>query len=369
MKVLCDRTELAASVGELLAIVPGTQTTKAILQCFHLKAGADGGLLIEATDLEIGARVWIERVQVLEAGEAAVPAGRFSPLLREIADKDVTLEALPGGAGAVLLASGCEFRLLGQDPSEFPEIPEFRLERSFSLSREALADSVRRVGIAASREIARYQFTGVHFEVEGDKLTLTATDGRRLTNEVLGIDNAGKTRASAIVPNRAVDLLARVLGQASATARIAIQDPDFQVSFGRGDLTAKLLQGAYPDCRSVLQVKVASRVTANRQALLAAARSAALMTTRETASVGFRFEADKVCLSTQVTDVGESRIEVPIVLEGAPMELRFNPVYFIDALRCLDDEEVQIELAAPEKPVVVRSAQTYRHLVMPLVTD
>lgn len=368
MKVLCDRNELAASVGDLLAIVPGTQTTKAILQCFHLKADADQSFVIEATDLEIAARVWIERVQVLEPGQATVPAGRFSPLLREIADKDVTLEALPGGAGVTLVASGCEFRLLGQDPTEFPEIPEFRGERAFIVSREALADSVRRVGIAASREISRFQLTGVHFEVEGDKLTLTATDGRRLTNEVLGIDNSGNVRASAIVPNRAVDLLARVLGQAYATIRIAIEDPDFQVSFGRGDLTAKLLQGAYPDCRSVLQVDAATHVTANRQALLAAARSAALMTTRETASVGFRFEPEKVCLSTQVTDVGESRIEVPIVFEGVPMELRFNPVYFIDALRCLDDEEVRIDLAATDKPAVVRSAQTYRHLVMPIVT-
>ncbi len=368
MRIRCDRNELSVCVGDLLAIVPGTQTTKVVLQCFHLKAGQDGSLLIEANDLEVSARVRIERVEVAEPGEVAVPASRFSPLLREIPDAEVTIQGLPGGCGAVLEASACEFKLLGPDPSEFPESPSFREARAVTVSRDDLADALRRVVVAAAREISRFQLTGVYFEIAADSLTLTATDGRRLTNEVLGIENPQKVAVSGIVPNRAADLLIRVLGQAQPVVRLAIEDPDFQVNFGPGELTAKLLQGAYPDWRSVLDQKVQTKVTANRQALLAATRSAALMTTRETATVLYSFGEDKLRLSTQVSDIGESRIEVPVTIEGKPMELRFNPVYLIDALRCLDDEEVAIELAASNKPAVVRSGQTYRHLVMPLVT-
>lgn len=368
MNICCDRAELSTSVGDLLAIVPGTQTTKVILQCFHVKAEGDNLLVIEANDLEVSARVRIERVKVSEAGEAAIPASRFSPLLREIPDAEVTLQSLPGGCGAVLKASTCEFKLLGPDPAEFPESIRFRDGSAVIVSRDSLGDALRRVVIAASREISRFQLTGVHFEIQDQKLTLTATDGKRLTNEVLSIENPNRVAVKGIVPNRAVDLLIRVLGQAQPTVKVAIEDPDFQVSFGRGDLTAKLLQGAYPDCRSVLEQPVQTTVTADRQALLAATRSAALMTTRETATVLYSFGSDKLRLSTQVSEIGESRIEVPIVLKGSPLDLRFNPVYLIDALRCLDDEEVTIELAAHNKPAVIRSGETYRHLVMPLVT-
>ena len=108
---------------------------------------------------------------------------------------------------------------------------------------------------------------------------------------------------------------------------------------------------------------------AKRADFLAAARSAALMTDKQTASVKFRFEEGKAILSTQAREIGESKIEIPISLEGEALEVRYNPAYFIDALRCLNEEEVRIEFFNAEKPGALRGGQHYRHLVMPLVTD
>jgi len=368
MKVRCDRNELAQCLSDVLGIVPATQAQvlKPIFRDFHLRT-EETFLFVEATDLDVGARIRLDRVEVLAQGEVALPAVRFSSLVKEIPDNSVTLEALKDGRGAVVNASGYEFKLLGEDPGEFPEAPTFQNETACSVSREKLIEALRRVAIASCREASRFQLMGVYFEVEGDKLILTATDGKRLTNDQLRISNPQGIRATAIVPNRVIDVLLKVLADGEENVSMVVGDPNFQVSFGRGELTAKVIQGSFPDYRLALQQKISSRVTAKKSEFLAATRSAALMTDKETATVGYKFEAGKAFLTTKVSDIGESRIEVPVTLEGGPIEVRYNPMYLIDALRSVTEEEVRLEFSDSDKPSTVRGGQHYRHLVMPVV--
>jgi DNA polymerase-3 subunit beta len=368
MKVRCDRNELAESLSSVLGIVPATQAMKPIFQDFHVKT-EDGHLVVEATDLDIGARIRLERVEVEEDGEMALPAQRFYSIVREIPDKHVILEALEDGRGARVSTEGYDFKMLGEDPKDFPEVPEFSKEGSLQVAREKFVEMLRRVAVAASRDEARFQLTGVFFEVKGEKLILTATDGKRLTNDYMRIENPTGIESSAIVPNQVVDVLLKVLAQGDADISLVIGSPNVQVSFGRGELTAKVVQGSYPDYQVALPNEVHVRVTAKRADFLSAARSAALMTDKQTATVNFRFEEGKAVLNTQASEIGESKIEVPIVLEGEGLEVRYNPAYFIDALRCLTEEEVRIEFFNAEKPGALRGGQHYRHLVMPLVTD
>lgn len=366
MKIRCDRNELAQSLGDALGIVPAAQAPKPILMDFHLQT--DGpNVIVEATDLDLTAKVKLERVEILEPGEVAVPAARLASLVREMQDRMVSIDALPEGRGAVLHAESCEFRLLGEDPKEFPSAQAFAHDDAVSVSREKFLEMLRRVAIAASRDTSRFQLTGVFFEIAGEKLTMTATDGKRLTNDHMRIENPRGAKASAIVPNRATDVMLKLLTQGEPMISLLIQDPNIHISFGRGELTAKVIEGNFPDYQVALNQKVVSHVTAKRADLLSATRTAALMVDRQTLTVAFSIQADRIRLSTQASDIGESKIEVPATLEGEPIELRFNPAYFIDALRCLTEDEVRLEISDAEKPAMVRGGQHYRHLVMPLV--
>jgi DNA polymerase-3 subunit beta len=366
MKIRCDRVELGECLIDVLGIVPAGQTPKPILTDFHLKTDGEA-LILEATDLDVGARIRLERVEVEEGGEAAVPAARFTSLIREIPDKQVQLESLPGGCGVSVRTDNYSFKVLGEDPSEFPEGAPFPADAAFSVVRERFTESLRRVAVATSRDLARFQLTGVYFELDEDKLTLTATDGKRLTNDHVRVDNPKKKKSSAIVPNRAVDVLLKVLSSGDSSVSIALVDPDIHVSFARGDLMAKVIQGSYPDYQIALGQKVNARASIKRDELISATRTAALMTDKQTSTVLFQFDGSSLALSTTASNIGESRIQVPIALEGDPLTMRFNPAYFLDAVRCTTDEEVRIEFTDNEKPVVIRGGQHYRHLVMPLV--
>lgn len=366
LKTRCDRDELTEAFGAILGIVPSTQPLKPILLNFHLHS-QDGGLVVEATDLDVGARIRVERVEVLEEGRLALPAQRLASLLREVPQKEVFFDGLAEQHGALVGAESYEFRLLGSDPEEFPEIPTFDSAEALSLPRDKFLEVLRRVGIATSRDPARFQLTGVFVEVAKDRLTMTATDGKRLTNDHFRIENPGGVEASGILPNRAVDVLAKLLPQGESKFKFALGETDFFVGFGSGELTAKLIQGTYPDYQVAVSQKMEVRVTGKRTDFLAAARTAALMTDKETATVIFRFEQDKAFMTTQARDIGESKIEVPISMQGEPIEIRFNPTYFIDALRCVNEEEVRLEFVQSGKPGSVRGGQHYRHMLMPLV--
>lgn len=373
MRVRCDRSELVEKLAIMAGVVPSS-SPKPILLDFLLRT-AEGALLVEATDLEVAGQVRIDRVEVMEDGKLALPAARLLSILREIPDQSggVTLEPNPEINGATLRADGYEFKLFGHEPDEFPGIGEVKAERSVSFPREDFVHSLRRVAIAASRDPTRYQLGGVYFEIRDGKLTLTATDGKRLTNDYLKLDALKDQEVHAIVPNRAVDAILKMLSSPSAVGEdkftLAFTEIEVVVKTGSSQLNAKLIEGTYPNYRNALPSQTPVKASLKRGDLLSAAKSAQLMTDTQTSTVVFRFEEDSLNISSQAKDIGETRIRIKARVENGPLEIRFNPSYFIDALRSIEDEEVRIELVSSERPGVVRGGAHYRHMIMPLVVE
>jgi DNA polymerase-3 subunit beta len=374
MKVRCDRGEMLEKLGVLAGVVPSI-SPKPILYDFLLRT-SEGCLDVEATDLEMAGRVRVERVEVMEEGKLALPAAKLLSIVREIPDQAAGIFIERSGVehSAGLNAEGYAFKLLGNDPEEFPHIGEVEVGKFLEVSREDFVRSLRRVAIAASRDPTRYQLGGVFFEVGEGKLTLTATDGKRLTNDMVRVEGDLQEQVEAIVPNRAVDAIVKMLhspGTSSLEERffLGFTHTDLVVKTGSSQLHAKLIEGKYPNYRNALPASARVKVKVKRNELLSAARSAQLMTDEKTSTVIFRFGEGGLVIWSQAKDVGETRIEVKAEVEQGPLEIRFNPGYLIDALRAIDDEEVRIELQDSDRPGVLRGGSHYRHMVMPLVLE
>lgn len=366
MKIRCDRQELADRLQSVSGIILTTPTTKPILKNFLLRASGDS-LFIEATDLDMSARLRVDRVEVEREGKLALSASHLQGIVREIPSTMVSIESAGDGREAILRAEGYELRLLGDDPDEFPELKPFMSEGALQIHRERFMEMLRRVSIAASRDTSRYQLTGVFFEIDGDRLLMTATDGKRLTHDMIRLENRQGEAVSAIVPNRAIDVMIKVLATGEDTVDLSILETESQLSFGHGQLMSKHVEGTFPDYQTALPSEKKTKVLAKRADLLSAVRSASLVTDRETATIIFHFEGDVVRLESHASNVGESKIEVPVSMEGEPLEIRFNPVYFIDALRTVQEEEIRMEFCGSGSPGTIRSGVNYRHLLMPLI--
>ncbi len=374
MKIRCDRGEIVEKLSSISGIIP-TNSAKAILYDFLLRTKGEA-LLAEATDLEVCGIIEIERVEVLEQGSLTIPAAKLLSILREIPSSvaGVIFEHTAGESSAMLRADGFEFRLLGHEPSEFPISSELQAKLEIKISRDQFVQSLRTVAVASARDTSRHQLAGVCLEASIDRITLTATDGKRLANDSIRIDGPGPDRIEAIIPNRAVDAILKIL----ATGNLTGSDETFQLGFtetevivraGRNQLSARLIEGSYPKYQSAFPRETPIKVRVRRPELLAAARSAQLMADDQTFTVIFRFEEGQILIWSQSKNVGETKIQIKASVENGPLQIRFNPSYVIDALRCIDDEEVRMDFASGDRPGILRGGQNYRHLIMPLVVE
>jgi DNA polymerase III subunit beta len=374
MKIRCDRSELVEKLSVISGIVP-SNSPKPILQDFLLTTRG-GGLEVQANDLEVAGLIKIERVEVLEEGDLALPAAKLLNILRDIPQTVATIDfnPIPETRGTEVNGEGYEFKLHGHDAEEFPRISEIKASKQIGIVRETFVSCLKRVAVAASRDTTRYQLAGVFFELKGGKLTLTATDGKRLTNDHVKVEDKGKDKeeVDAIVPNRAVDVILKLLSSSANGGdekfSLGFTDTDVVVRTGLSQINARLIEGTYPNYRNALPQDCPIKAKMKRIDLLSAAKGAQIMTDDSTSTVVFRFEADNLKISSQAKE-GETKIQIKAEVEKGPLEIRFNPTYVIDALRCIDDEEVRIEFQSQDRPGVIRGGQHYRHMIMPLVIE
>lgn len=370
MKIRTDRADLVERLNTIQGIIP-SNTPKPILADLRFYTESDR-LVAEATDLELSGRVFIPKVEISEPGEMAIPCARLLSIVKEIPEDFVNLSTTGDDPYETLIESrGYEFKIMGHNPAEFPRTEELEGTQPITLSRTKLLDSLRRVAVAVSRDPTRYQLNGVFLEITDGKIQFTATDGKRLTHDFFKPTQNAGVEISAILPNQAVDVFLRVLSSQTTqdeTVRLNLSETHVSLSTEDTEISSTLIDGLFPDYRTILPGDARVKVQAKRSALLSAAKSAALTTDKQTSTVLFRIASDALVVESNSKDIGASKIEIPVECSGEGMEIRFNPVFLIDALRTFEEENVSLELTEAAKPTVVRSAQNYVHLVMPLVT-
>ncbi len=361
--------DLVDRLSAILGIV-SANSPKPILGDFLLSAEA-GNLTVEATDLEITGRIVVHKVEVARDGQLALPSVRLLAILKEISEDYVEIEALEDIPGAELNSSGFRFKILGHDPAEFPRAQTTEGAHSISLRRDRFHQSLRRVSVASSRDPTRFQLNGVFAEIVGGQIQFTATDGKRLTHDKFKLPEDAGIEVSAIIPNQAVDVLLKVLSSPLVNdEKILLEIAEKHISVKTEDaiVISTLIDGMYPNYHIVFPQGTKTRAKGKRSDLLTAARSASLTTDKQTSTVLFKISADGLLVESNAKNIGESHVHVPLELDGDPLDIRFNPVFFIEALRTFDEDDVLLEFTGSEKPVTLKGSQNYVHLVMPLVT-
>ncbi len=368
MKIRCDRVELADRLSSMLGIV-SSNSPKPILMDYLLTV-EDGHLVAEATDLKVTGRVHIYKVEIEEEGSLALPSSRLLSILKEIPEDFVEIHSIENPPGANILSRGFKFKILGHDPREFPRLEESPDAQAIEVDRQKFYESLKRVSVAASKDPTRYQLNGVYVELKDGTLVLTATDGKRLTHDRFKLSKGDGLELSFILPNQAIDVILKILSSMLVQdEQISLLVTETHISVKTKDafLCSTQIEGMYPNYKSIIPPEAKVRATGKRGDLLTAARSAALTTDKQTSTVLFKVTQDSLLVESNAKSIGESRIEIPVELTGEPVDFRFNPVFFIEALRTFDEDVVHLEITSPDKPILLKGSHSYLHLVMPLV--
>jgi len=371
MKALCNREGLLAAFGMVSGVVPA-RSPKPILQNVKLVADADEGSVLMGTDLEVGIRHRVIGMKVEQPGSAILPTARFGSILRTTTDEELAIET--DGDNLVVRGLHAEFQLPGEDPSLYPEVPDFAASAYHAVTAANLRKLIRRTMFATDVESTRYALGGVLVELTAESITMVGTDGRRLARMVAPAEtenNAPNPTGSPVIPVKALKLLERNLNDDDPPVHIAVQaGAAVLVRTDMAVIYSRLVEGRFPRYQDVFPSHVDVKVPLEAGPLRLAVEQASIVTSDESRGVDFQFGGGFLKLASQAADVGSSHVELPINYEGKPVEITFDPRYLIDALKTLDDNTaVTAELIDAKNAAVFKTDDRYTYVVMPLTRD
>jgi DNA polymerase-3 subunit beta len=361
MKFSVSKEKLLAGLQTVQNVV-STRTTLPILSNVLLQA-AEGQLRLTTTDLDVGVSGAVS-AQIEKPGATTLPARRLANIVRELPAAEIQVEIDSKNVASIRCGQSF-FKILGLPEEEFPPLPKFDDTRTFTISQQALRDALKKTSYAISTDETRYVLNGILFSFKENKLTLVATDGRRLALVDLEIEFPRSQEVEIIVPTKAVTELGRLLGD-EGDVRLSVGEN--QVAFQINDtlLASKLIEGNYPNYRQVIPAEAKERVTLERELFLNAVHRVSLLSSEKSNSVKLVFTKNNIEIAANTPDVGEARESLAVAYKGREFSIAFNPEFLQAPLRALTNDEVYLDMIDEMSPGVIKIQSPFLYVLMPM---
>jgi DNA polymerase III subunit beta len=371
MKFKINRDHFANGLAQVLNVV-GSKATMPILSNVLIEADKDH-LSLTTTNLDLGIRCRI-KAEVKETGSVTLPVKRLAGIVRELPNVDVAFDASPNHS-VKLSSGGSTFRIMGIGKEEFPPLAEFGDEKAYSLEQGELATMLRSVAYAQSTDETRYILNGVYFNFKDGKLSLVATDGRRLALIAKEMEVPAASAGAIILPAKTVGELTRLLALGTKVKinfndrRAAFQIATDKDSSGLVDhvyLYSKVVEGNYPNYQQVIPKETHQRIKLERELLLQCVHRAALVCSEKANSVKIKLTSNLLEITAQSPDFGEAHESMAIGYSGPDLQVAFNPAFIMDPLKALAKDEVFFEVKDEVSPGVFKTLESFVCVIMPV---
>ncbi len=351
------------------ATLTGGRTTRPVLSCVMIEVRSEL-VEISATDGESALRLGFGGVAVKKPGTVVLSADRLFGIIRELDDVEITLDS--DDRQCTIRGEGSEFKVYVTDPGDFPPAPTFEGEADLTIEGGELWRLVSLTIYAAARETSRYAMNGVLWEKSGKRLSLVATDGRRLARASSGLLESRSGDFQAIVPAKALSVFEKVFTRPRDEAdwRIDVKLLPNQMLFHSSGrvLSTVLVEGHFPQYQGVIPRDSDKRARLSREELHTAIRRAALLANEQSRAVRFSFKEGSLQLSAQSPEQGEARVEIPAAYDGSPLDIGFNPTFLADALRAMPGDDVFFEVKETQRPGLIcgEDKEQFFYVIMPV---
>ncbi len=374
MKVYVKQQQLAHCVSMVSRAV-SPRSTLPVLSNILVKTD-DGRLRLSATNLELGITCWIG-ARIESEGAITVPARTFTDLVSNLPSDQVEL-TLDNHTQTLNVRCGTSVTdIKGIDAEEFPPIPEPKIEEGIPLNVTNFKEMVQQVAFAASTDEARPVLTGVLLKLDGDHITMAATDGFRISIREDEIPNAVPTALEAIIPARALVELARILGSGHETLIMTFPPDRGQVIFHMDDLelASQLIEGSFPDYRAIVPQNFKTHTLLSTAGLLKACKQAEIIAREGTnvARLNIVPETDEASpgvleISAVSEQTGSSEVMVDASVDGIPLLVAFNVRFLREVLEVIKADNVWLETNAANTPGLLRPQgdDHFKHIIMPM---
>jgi len=361
MKFVINQKALTEGLSVATSVV-ASRTPKPILQCVKIEA-EDKLVRLSTTDQEIGIRYEISDVEVSQPGVAVINASKLAEIIREATEETVAIEL--EDTVCHIRESNSHFQVPSQPVDDFPPVAVMKGDPQLEIDGAALHRLIDHTLFAAAKETTRYAINGVLWERKGKELKMVATDGRRLALMLTELTETKGEDASAIVPTKAMMVLAKVLRD-DDTVSIRLESNQVLIKTAQATISSVLVEGYFPKYEDVIPSDGDKKIECDTHELLSAVRRAALLTNEDSKGIRVALGDNVMVLSSSAPDQGEARITMPVEYAGESMEIGFNPHFLVDALRMVENAQVCLELKADNRPGLLKADGEFEYVVMPV---
>ena len=363
MKLVCSKSNLLNGVNIVSKAVPN-KTTMSILECILIDATGSQIKLI-ANDMELGIETVIEG-EIIEKGQIALDAKILLDIVRKLPDNDVII-VTDNSYKTNITCEKAKFTIIGKSGEDFSYLPSIEKIDSIIISQFTLKEVVRQTIFSIADNDNNKLMTGELFEIDGDTLKVVSLDGHRISIRKIELKNSYPSR-KVVVPGKTLNEVSKILsGDADKDVFIFFTGKHIVFEFDKTTVVSRLIEGEYFKIDQMLSSDYETKVTINKKELLDCIDRATLLVK----------EGDKKPIIINITDgmmelkinstVGSMNEEIDIVKQGKDLMIGFNPKFMIDALKVIDDEEIDIYLVNPKAPCFIRDAkERYIYLILPV---
>ena len=367
MKFVCYKDKIIKALNSVVKGV-ASKTTMPILEGILIQTN-NNEIKLTTYDLELGIEYNTE-CTVLEQGSIVVNAMMFTEIIRKLPDSEINISINENN----LLTIECEgalYKLATMNPDEFPELPKIEVENSITLEQSALKNMIRKTIFAVSTEENRPIFTGSLFEIKNNKLNVVAIDGFRLALRTINIP-VPVNDFKAVIPAKTLNEVNKIFADSFDMVKIGVSKNQAIFEMENCKIVTRLLDGEFLNYEAVIPKNWQTRIRVERENLLNSFERISLISSSSIEKekkypVKVTIDIGKLTILC-TNQTGDAKEEVYIATEGQNLEVGFNPKYFLDSLKAIDEEEIFVEFGTNVSPCLIKSVDNndYVYMILPI---
>ena len=363
MKVVCSKQDLLNAVNIVSKAVPAN-TTMSLLECILMQAG-NGEIKLTANDMELGIETVIGGMIEI-AGMIAIDAKMLQESVRKLPDGDITIES-DDNDHVMITCGTLQFGINGKNGDEFTFLPKVERKDSIQISTFTLRDIIRQTIFSIGNNDTNKVMGGVDIIIKNDQLRVTTLDGHRVSIRKVQLKSI-YSEQEIIIPGKALNEISKIIpGFADEMVNIFITDNNIIFEFDNTIVVSRLIDGEYFKLDNMLSTDYKTKIKINKRQLLDSIDRASLMA-KEGDKKPIIMDINDININLSITSVmGSMNENISIDKEGIDMRIGFNPKFFMDALKVIDDEEIIMYMVDPKAPCYIRDDnETFIYMILPI---
>ena len=364
MNFKCKKDDLIVALNNVSRTV-STRTTMPILEGVLIET-YDNNIKLTTNDLEIGSEYIIPAV-IESSGNTVVELKTFNEIIRKIESEEISFE-INNGIFIIKSTSGV-FKLLTLNPDDFTRLPVFNANKEITISEKMFKDMVKKTVFATSSDPNRPVYTGALVEVVDNDISVVAIDGFRMAVRKEYLERPSEFKA--IIPAKSLTEIIKTLSDdEDAMIKIGVNKNQALFRMGPCTVISRIIEGDFLNYNKTLPTNIETTVRIGKRALLEALERVSIFykdVKEQKPPVKTKMSLDFFEISCE-GNAGDAKELVNAAVSGKDLEIGFNPRYLIEALKVIDDDEIELEFSSPVLPVVIRplAGTGYVYMVLPL---